>query len=1020
MWAFIFLCVMGLTICQVTAEERSKQMYYAKLIIDKNAIENITELLRPFVNNTDLKVDFLNKTTTCQNASGVTQCNCSTSYKWSDEVCQSKKECCDSKTCQFPQNAVPMCISQTTILKGSIKMEGNYTGCLAERRTMPFETCNNNVLKEIKKVYSSVDGFEFLNITKYSIGSVTAHFVVNFASDVKSHELINKSKILLQTLSGSLNLETTGVVTLAVPENPVRYYSQLKLKCITKSKLDVQPVWELKKDGITHYITDGTEAKIQTDTYESNLTVENATERWAGEYSCTYKFESKSYTIKHIARAEMNVSLLPVIDIALTPSFPNCQQKEYVKVKVKCEIKKSQEEYNVTWDKNAITAAVTPQPPNVSQQTVVYAAETAISCTPSILKKDLRCKFTNSQNQSKEAEVSITIIYDGERFCKEDGDWEVTKAGFIAKLRCKGADGYRKRKCNNFTEQAIWEEEKSECVNPRVNSLLASAKAVNTGLGFIDENAANIFKDFEKITNDTKEIQGSANIKTSVVILFTLSEKLQNITNNSTIVDLVASSSNLLEESLRTSWTENHNEGNQSAAETYLTSVEHLIEKTNISGTITKKNVEVAVCLSNQGSECKTTLHNANVSIDDSDYGNVKTVAFQQLQEYLPHRDNKTDPNSIVVSTTVEKKKEPVEVSIEFTLLNPRPRDVAIYCVSWSNSTRQWSSDGCEWKGGGKCFCTHLSSFAILMSKHPITLPAMKEITVVGLSVSIISLTICIVIQLIVWSAVVKSNTLYIRQVANFNISLCSLLGDCCFLATNQPKISKAWCVTVTVLKHFCYLSMFFWMLCLSCILLYQAVFVFHNVGKKIYLKCSLVLGYVCPFLIVSVTFLSYSAGAENSYYSMETCWLVYNGPFRGSIHSFVLPIAIIVFINVFTMGVVIVKLLDLQKTETANENDKTAAKTVMRTIILLTPVFGVTWLLGFGVMLLDLTSGYVVYAVNYAFVLLNTFQGLFILLTTCLGDKSTRDALLRRFKKMHGSASITESTTKLDSSLKK
>uniref|UniRef100_A0A3B4TW64 Adhesion G protein-coupled receptor F3b n=1 Tax=Seriola dumerili TaxID=41447 RepID=A0A3B4TW64_SERDU len=363
------------------------------------------------------------------------------------------------------------------------------------------------------------------------------------------------------------------------------------------------------------------------------------------------------------------------------------------------------------------------------------------------------------------------------------------------------------------------------------------------------------------------------------------------------------------------------------------------------------------------------------------------------LHKNRPALNEKTVINSIVVSTTVENiTQNKVSVDIIFPLLSQRRRHVKMQCVSWDNITRQWSDKGCKWQGAhdeGHCICEHLSSFAILMSKEPLEIPGMNEITLVGLSISVMSLIISLVIQVIVWNGVVKSNALYLRHIAHVNISLCLLVGDCCFLASYKPEVlSKIWCKTVVVLKHFCYLSMFFWMLCLSCTLLHQTVFIFHKVSKKNYLKFSLILGYACPFLIVTITFLT-NNGAEGAYFSTETCWLVYIRLLQGSIHTFLIPIGIIIFINVFAMLVVIMKLLDQSPNRAiSNEKEKTAAKTVVRTVILLTPIFGVTWIFGFGVMLLDLSSGYIAFAVNYAFTLMNAFQGLFILLTTCLGDK--------------------------------
>uniref|UniRef100_A0A3Q3RF06 G-protein coupled receptors family 2 profile 2 domain-containing protein n=1 Tax=Mastacembelus armatus TaxID=205130 RepID=A0A3Q3RF06_9TELE len=274
------------------------------------------------------------------------------------------------------------------------------------------------------------------------------------------------------------------------------------------------------------------------------------------------------------------------------------------------------------------------------------------------------------------------------------------------------------------------------------------------------------------------------------------------------------------------------------------------------------------------------------------------------------------------------------------------------------------------------------------MAQKPLEIYWVNELTYIGLSVSVLSLIINLAIEVTVWSAVVKTSTLHLRHTAHVNISLCLLVADGCFLASLEPKIiSDFWCVTSVVLKHFCFLAMFFWMLALSCTLLHQAVFMFHNVSKKNYLSFSYFLGYVCPLLIVTTAFLSNGSGAMGRYYSRDTCWLLYSGLFRGSIHTFLIPVGIIVFTNVFSMVIVIILLLN-HPDSIAKSNEKTAAKTVMRTVILLTPIFGVTWIFGFFVMSLDLTYGYVAYAVNYAFTLLNAFQGLFILLTTCLGDR--------------------------------
>ncbi|KAM6968639.1 adhesion G-protein coupled receptor F3 [Tautogolabrus adspersus] len=469
-------------------------------------------------------------------------------------------------------------------------------------------------------------------------------------------------------------------------------------------------------------------------------------------------------------------------------------------------------------------------------------------------------------------------------------------------------------------------------------------------------------------------------------------------------LDFLGSSSNLLDKSLSKSWETNEVENSTSLAERYLSSVEQLIHSTNITQNYGKENVELEERNCSQESHCINKVFNNTVTLKGSDPGSVKTAGFKELGKYLPNNfDEEYEPNSIVVSTTTERNiSDSVEVKIEFQLIKQRPRNFKMICASWDNKTRGWSTHKCEWKWeigsevDGVCVCEHLSSFAIMMGKYPLEVRWITETTYVGLSVSVVSLVISLVLEVIVWGAVVKTNSLHLRHTAHVNICLCLLVADCCFLASSKPDIlSQHWCKTFVVLKHFCYLAMFFWMLWLSSALLHQTMYLFHQVSKKKSLKLSFAVGYVCPLLIVTITFLAYKAGAEGHYYSKDSCWLVYTALFKGSIHTFVIPVGIIVFFNIVAMLVVILKLLDHSaNTASFNEKEKKAVVTVMRTVILLTPIFGVTWIFGFAVMILDLSYGTIAYVANYAFTLMNAFQGFFILLTTFLGDPLVKDFL--------------------------
>nr|XP_046268739.1 adhesion G-protein coupled receptor F1 [Scatophagus argus]XP_046268740.1 adhesion G-protein coupled receptor F1 [Scatophagus argus] len=1029
---FILLCILGLKISQAKGQDNSTQMYYAKLTIEENAIRNITEILRPFVSNTSLSVDQLEKTTICQGVSDGTQCTCEPHYRWSDKVCKDNQQCCGKNKCTFPKNSSHVCVSDSAVtVTGSIILNGQqYYNCLAEKTSMDYQLCNTKLTEALKMAYSTLRGFDILKIKQYRVGSIIADFEMIIAYSINPQDLINKSELLSKNLSASFILETVGVVHLSMPTNYVCYNTQHILNCTVHEDLNTQPAWQLKGGNQTYDITNGTESGVTVTTLETSVTLKNVSELWAGEYTCLYYQTSKSHqcTVTNKASAVMDVSLLPQIEINMEPSFPRCtKSSDFINIRIQCDIESSSENYNVTWSRKSITAEIRPLASRSSEGSVIYEAVTVVSCDASTVTSQITCAFKNRCKQERTASIDVNIIYGDDQFCEAEGDWEDTKAGFTAVLKCKDAIGQRRRKCQKGTVTATWEAEVSVCVSREVNNVIQKAKVVDIGLGSLDGNAAHVFSLLEVVTNNSDNINTIANLNTSVEVLFTLSQKRNLQQNESTADVFLESSSNMLNQSLEKSWKTYADEGNTSMAERYLISVEQLIQTANIKGKTAKKNLEVAARNCQERSECTNKVFNATIQLDSTDPGNVKTAGFKELEKYLPNDDDEYMPNSIVVSTTREQKRsDSVAVTINFPLLKPRPRNVEMQCVSWDTSANGWSSQGCQWERGGssdqgKCVCSHLSSFAILMAQRPLNITGLTQITYVGLSVSVLSLVMSLAIELAVWSAVVKTNTLYLRHTAHINISLCLLVADCCLLASlKTDNVSEIWCKALVVLKQFCYLSMFFWMLCLSMTLLHQAVFLFHDVSKKTYLRFSLVLGYVCPLLIVTITILAYKNGAEGFYFSRETCWLVYDGQMKGSIHAFVIPVGIIVLINVFSMVLVTMKLLSHPKSAQSSHNkQKKAAVTAMRTVILLTPVFGVTWIFGFAVMLLDLTDGFLVYAANYIFTLLNAFQGLFILLTTCLGDKLTRDALLSRLKK-HTPASFTDSSMKLDSSIKK
>ncbi|KAK5858023.1 hypothetical protein PBY51_011223 [Eleginops maclovinus] len=1023
MWTLTPLFILGLNLCQATTEGSSTQMYYMRLIIEDSAIKNLTERLgEDFVKEPDLQVQHLNITTVCVRSGGGSQCVCESGYRWSDKDCDHA----EGSSCTFP-TSTKMCVHNSAVaINGSLRLGGSsYQNCLRPADTTEYKTCHTTLFQMMKSVYSTLPGFDTLEIIKYRVGSVIVEFVLVVAQNVRQQDLIDKSDELTSNLTASLDLESSGLINLIMPDFPVCFHMSPVLTCELREALNTPPVWQLSRGLQVTDIVTGTEATVTSFPRNTTLTIKHISELWEGVYSCAYNQGKNSLHISHKASALMDIALLPDILISTKPEFPLCAKGGVQVVKVLCEIGKNTENYTVKWINKDL---VNVRPFEATK--TVFKAEAIISCENSSTTPEVTCIFENRCKEKRLANTTINIIHEGDMFCEAEGDWGNAKAGFTARLRCTGKTGHRYRKCTKGATGAAWEPEESCCVNQDLDNVLKKALNANIGLGSLNANAADVFSQLDKVTNNSQRINSHSNLNASVQVLSSLSTMLQSINDDSTADNFFDSSSNLLEKSLKDSWTKKKGTENLTLAERYLSSVEKLISVTNVTRVTKKKNIEVAVSnCTNTDSQCNNKVFNVSVVLESSDPGNVKTAGFKELEKYLPLNDKDLKANSIVVSTTTEKETQSVEVKIHFQLLEKRPPHVLLKCVAWDNASQGWSEEGCTWSGSsneGLCICKHLSSFAILMQRYPLKIPGLDEVTQVGLCVSVMSLVISLIIEVLVWSSVVKTNTLYIRHTAHINISLCLLVTDSCFLGSmDPPNISDLWCRISVVLKHFSLLSTFFWMLCLSSMLMHQAVFLFHNVSKKIYLRLSMFLGYVCPLLIVVITFLVYDggdggdAGEEGKYYSRNTCWLMYDGFMKGSIHTFIIPLGVIVIVNMFSMVVVIMKLLDRPKNaEQTNEGEKKAAVTVMRTVILLTPIFGLTWVFGFAVMLVDLTSTVLATLVNYVFTLLNAFQGLFILLTTCVMDKSTREALRKRLRKT-ASAPISDSSTKLETTWK-
>ncbi|CAB1340194.1 unnamed protein product, partial [Coregonus sp. 'balchen'] len=924
--------------------------------------------------NGNMTIELLELTAECDIVGDDCTCNCSTKYIWSNAVCD-EFQCCNDSYCNANISYLPaFCIP-----KVKVRFNGKVT---AEK--VFSET--NTIKQQLTEGFQKFNGFEGLNVS----GPRGDGHIVDFEVDLSVIFLIKKLANItadLETTVGSsakISVETSGIVSIQYPMNTVAYRSTPTLSCTfdktTFDETDGTWNWNLIKGSETFGLNTGTSITVTFPEASPNCTtvqIKKLSGDWAGIYKCGFSKGS----IVHAASAELKVALLPdEITMTSAPLTVECQGPSPQSVMVSATIKNSTEIYNVTWSYQAQMESQKPSSAGTS-----YSINPKINCEQSKLPHVVTVNFTNQENETESASITIPVMYakETETACLVDYLWPKTPKGETIVIRqCEPRRvGYNERTCKG----PEWMDVLDNCVSEELNNILNAAENFREGLGATQDIALEIFSGLK---NSTVAGTGSsvADLNASISVLDVMSEASETIT--------------LDDNMLNNPWKAVNKTIEYGMSSKYLKSVEGLVKniKMNTSNGNDTPNLQFNLCRAQNNSSCNQTVFGVEVKLAQSS-GIVKTVGVKNLVDKL---NNSKFPDSefpsIVVSATLQNSNDSkIDIKLDFPINQSMAQDSKILCVFWNTTLKEWSEEGCKWKemvnNRSYCECTHLTSFSVLMSKTPPNLPFLDEITYVGLGMSICSLLVFLFIEALVWSAVVKSNLSHFRHTALVNISLCLLLADCSFLASSFPSISATWCLILTVTKHFFFLAMFCWMLCLSVMLIHQLIFVFHPLRKRVYLLFSTVLGYVCPTVIVAATYVYYKY-TEKPYYDTKTCWLTYDGLLKGSIHSFLLPVGTIVLMNLFSMCVVIMTLVKSSIPDGSKADENETAKSILKVVLFLTPVFGITWVFGF-FLLIELNKLMDV-VMHYAFAIINSLQGFFILLTGCFAEKKVRDEVLR------------------------
>ncbi|XP_048590195.1 adhesion G protein-coupled receptor L4 [Nematostella vectensis] len=296
------------------------------------------------------------------------------------------------------------------------------------------------------------------------------------------------------------------------------------------------------------------------------------------------------------------------------------------------------------------------------------------------------------------------------------------------------------------------------------------------------------------------------------------------------------------------------------------------------------------------------------------------------------------------------------------------------YCAFWKfttssiSSSGSWSTEGCTAVSSDNhvttCSCSHLTNFAILMQvtpKPPISptdLFVLDLLAYIGLSLSLLGTTLTILAYLLLTDRTCQQTQIRVNLV--FSLWAAHLLFLTAIDATRYTIV----CVTAAAMLQLFLMAALFWML-LEGIQLYLQLVRVYNADMN--LKLCYLFAWGIPVLVVGIS-LAVVGGSPRgiqSYTQLKACWISYN---HHVIWTVVVPAALVIVINSSIFFRVLKELSNISKRQKRAQDSYSIVRNLKACLVLF-PVLGITWSIGF-INMLD--AGVVT---MYLFTILNSVQ---------------------------------------------
>ncbi|XP_038416932.1 adhesion G-protein coupled receptor F3 isoform X9 [Canis lupus familiaris] len=728
-----------------------------------------------------------------------------------------------------------------------------------------------------------------------------------------------------------------------------------------------------------------------------------------GEYTCCFEAQGFRWELSQVVKVALQAT-----DVTRLPDQLSILSSTCVGFQLTCCIPSTHLTYTASWSPEEGSRASSVDTPG-SQCFVLTVQRCPAADTT------YTCELQSPGLALLRVPISVTIIQDGDTTCPEDSSavtWNVTKAGHVAHAPCPAnRTGLVERTCG---PDGAWEPVRSSCTRTELLALHHRAWLLQAGQGW---PAAEVSQILAQLSEQVAVVSSPSDL---LALLGTISLLAKVVVDtriqlpHRALEALLKTTDKVLDMDTSSLWAPAQAQ-EPSAGSDLLLAVEILARSLcprDHPFSFSLRNVRMQTQLLGPASPADyrasfstqppLQAHIPRRSLAPLGHNgtdiSITSLVLQKLDHLLPSNYGQGLGSSLYATPGLVLAISIMAGGQAFNqgevIMDFGGTDSTSHCVFWDHHLFQgkggWSDEGCRVQSAranstSQCICRHLTAFSILMSRNTVPEnPTLELLSRVGLGASILALLVCLGVYRLVWRVVVQNKVAYLRHTALLNVVLCLLAADTCFLGAPllPPGPRSPLCLAAAFLCHFLYLATFFWMLAQALMLAHQLLFVFRQLSKGRVLSLMVVLGYMCPMGFAGAALGLYLPRGQ--YLGEGACWLNGKG---GALYAFVGPVLAIVGVNGLVLAMAVLKLLRPSLSEGPQVKKRHALLGVIKALLVLTPIFGLTWGLGLATLLEEVSI-----IPHYIFTILNTTQGVFILLFGCLMDKKVREALLERF----------------------